>query len=95
MQNNEQTLKDILKGFVKTRPIRDKYVLTKIKKIWQANLGSTITSYTSDIRFNKGTLTIVVTSSPLRQELQFGKEKLMNLLNDSLGEPLIKQILIF
>ena len=92
---NEKSLKDVLQQFVKTKPIRDKYELLNIKEVWKKCLGNTIDQYTSDIRFFSGTLTVVIRSAPLKQELNFGKEKLRKLLNDELGKEIILEIKIF
>ena len=92
---NERTLKDVLHQFVKTKPIRDKYELLNIKEVWKKCLGKTIDQYTSDIRYFSGTLTVVITSAPLRQELNFGKDKLKKLLNEELGKDVIHEIKIF
>ena len=93
--NNESTLKEILGQIVNSKSIKDRYELVHIRKIWAQTLGKTIETYTSDIRFYRGVLTVVISSSPLRQELNFGRDKLLKLLNEALGEDLIKDIKIF
>ncbi len=95
MKSNEQTIKEILGSFVKSKPIKDKYIMTRLKELWKSCLGKTIDGYTTDLRFHQGTLTVVVTSAPLRQELLFGQDKLKQLLNEALGEDLVKEIRVF
>ncbi|MDH3650560.1 MAG: DUF721 domain-containing protein [Saprospiraceae bacterium] len=95
MKKNEISLKELLGAFVETPKIKDKYHLVSIKEAWRQNLGSTITGYTSEIRFRKGVMTVCVTSAPLREELLSGREKLIRLLNEALPEPIIREIQIY
>ncbi len=95
MPSNERTLKEILSQFVKSRPIKSKYALVKIKDVWREQLGSSIQQYTTDIRFRNGILTVQLSSAPLRQELIYGKVKLIELLNEAMGEEIIKDVKIY
>lgn len=95
MSQNEQKLGDLLRQFVQSKPIKDKYLLEEIKSIWNANMGTTIAQYTSEMKFRNGILTLKISSAPLRQELLYGKPKLLSLLNEDLpGDP-IKDIRIY
>ena len=95
MNQNEQKLSDLLRQFVQSKPIKDKYLLQEIKSIWNHNMGPTIAQYTSDMKYRNGILSLKVSSAPLRQELLYGKPKLLSLLNEDLpGDP-IKDIRIF
>ncbi|MDH3652352.1 MAG: DUF721 domain-containing protein [Saprospiraceae bacterium] len=95
MSSNEKTLKDILGKFVNSKPIHDKFQQVQLRKIWRETLGSTINQYTTDIRLNKGILTVVISSSPLRQELIYEKEKLLQLLNRAMGCDIVQELRVF
>ncbi len=85
MAKNEQLLKDILQEVVSQPALRDKYILISIKEAWNKIFSQTIHQYTSDIKFKRGVLTVVVTSAPLRHELTMGKDKIIKLINEELG----------
>ena len=93
--SNESPIKDVLAKFVHRRSIKDRYQLVEIKEAWKREMGPMIQKYTSDIRFFDGALTVVISSAPLRHELSFGQDKIRQVLNDSLGQDLIKQVKIF
>ena len=95
MSQNEQKLGDILKLFVQSKPIKDKYLLEEIRSLWYTNMGPTIAQYTSDMRFQKGILTLKISSAPLKQELIYGKQKLIALLNEDLFDNPIQDIRIY
>ncbi len=95
MSSNERTLKDVLAQIVASKPIHDRYHQVKLKDKWRALMGDTIAEYTNDIRLYKGTLTIVVSSSPLRQQLSWSKPKIIEVLNKAMGDNLIEEVRIF
>jgi hypothetical protein len=95
MSRNEQSLKDIILQLVTAPKIRDKYLIIRIKEVWKTHFGESIAGHTQDIRFRDGTLSLVITSAPLRHELTLGKEKIMKILNDALGDAYIKQVHIY
>ena len=57
-------------------------------------MGALITKYTKRITLYKGVLTVYVSSSPLRQELNFKKENIKEMFNTALGEELVQQVKI-
>ena len=67
---------------------------TRIKMLWEKLMGKTISTYTSNIRLRKNVLYLTILSAPLKHELSFGKEKIKSLLNDEMGEELIKDVVI-
>ena len=95
MSGNEHTLGEILGQFLQGKQIRDKYQQVQLKHLWRETLGATIDQHTTDLRLHKGILTIVVNSSPLRQELLFGIDTIKERLNQALGKPEIKEIKVF
>ena len=57
-------------------------------------MGNNVNSYTNEIVLKKNTLYVNLSSSVLRQELSFGKQKIVNLLNKELGKTIIKKIVL-
>ena len=57
-------------------------------------MGNNVNSYTNEIVFKKNTLYVNLSSSVLRQELSFGKQKIVDLLNTELGKTVIKKIVL-
>lgn len=70
-------------------------IAVKIREIWAKIMGKMIVEKTGEMVFYKGKLTIRVTSSPLRQELDLSKTKVMEMLNEELQGPFVKEIQFF
>ncbi len=63
-----------------------------VKEAWEEIMGSGVMSYTRSVDFKDGVLSVQLTSSVLREELNFGKEKIATMLNDRLNKTLIKTV---
>lgn len=66
----------------------------KVQKLWSEVMGKNVNSYTNEIVLKKNTLYVNLSSSVLRQELSFGKQKIVDLLNKELGKTVIKKIVL-
>ena len=93
-KHNDQIIRDVLKSMVKEMNISPKLYEVKIKKFWLDVMGTTINGYTRDIKLRHKKLYITIDSAPLRQELTYGKDKLIAVLNREIGEDYIEEIVI-
>ena len=66
----------------------------KVQNLWREVMGNNVNSYTNEIVLKKNTLYVNLNSSVLRQELSFGKQKIIDLLNEELGKTVIKKIVL-
>jgi len=66
----------------------------KVQNLWREVMGNNVNSYTNEIVLKKNTLYLNLNSSVLRQELSFGKQKIIDLLNKELGKTVIKKIVL-
>ena len=62
--------------------------------IWIDVVGPAINRYTSRRFVDHGTMHVYLTSAPLKNELQFVKERLVAALNNALGAEIVKEIII-
>ncbi|SHI98374.1 Protein of unknown function [Mesonia phycicola] len=94
-RNNEnQTISDVLKNFVDKNKLQKGLDKVNVKEIWQAQMGPAINKYTSSIKLNNDTLYIELTSSVLREELSYGKDKIIKMMNEELGKKLITKLIL-
>jgi hypothetical protein len=66
----------------------------KVQNLWREVMGNNVNSYTNEIVLKKNTLYVNLNSSVLRQELSFGKQKIIDLLNKELGKTVVKKIVL-
>jgi hypothetical protein len=57
-------------------------------------MGPAIQKYTTAIKLQNDTLYVQLSSSVLREELSYGKEKIIRMLNEELGKDLVKKLVL-
>jgi hypothetical protein len=65
-----------------------------IWRLWPEVVGPTVAARAMPLRIIKGTLTVVVSSGPWKQELGFLKGMMKDKLNDRLGGEVVKEIIL-
>jgi len=90
---NMQHIKKIIDNLRKERKLKKGLEKAQIKKLWGELMNETIDKYTSNITYENGILKVFLTSSALREELNRGKYKIIDLLNSHLGDSVIKKII--
>lgn len=84
----------ILNNLIENSSLKEGLNNIKIQTIWKKTMGDNINSYTSEITLRKHTLYINLSSSVLREELSYGKEKIIKLLNEELNAEIIRKIIL-
>lgn len=94
-RNNEQSpISDILKQFVETNKLQSGLDKVNVHKAWEEMMGHGVNHYTTAVKLERDTLYVRLSSSVLREELSYGKEKIIKMLNESLGKDLIKKLML-
>ena len=84
----------ILSNLIENSSLKGGLNNIKIQTIWKKTMGDNINSYTSEITLKKHTLYVNLSSSVLREELSYGKEKIIKLLNEELNAEIIRKIIL-
>ena len=85
---------DAIKHFLRKSKLKTGIQALQIEEIWEKLMGKTIAKYTEKIQIVNHTLFIQTTVGPLRQELVYQKEKIIERVNEALGEKLIYEVVI-
>ena len=85
---------DALKEFIQTNRLEKGLDGVNAKKAWRNMMGVAISKYTTNVKLDGDTLHVQLSSSVLREELSYGKEKIIKLLNEELGKDLIKKLVL-
>ena len=90
----EISLQDAMKEFLKTSRLKSGIQAFQIEQVWETIMGKTIAKYTDKIEIVGSTLFISSSVAPLKNELLYQKELIIQKVNEALGEKLISKIVI-
>ena len=91
---SEISIGDAIKAFLKKSRLKTGIQALQIEQIWEKIMGKTISKYTDKIQIINHTLFIHTNVGPLKQELMYQKETIIERVNEALGEKLIKEVVI-
>jgi hypothetical protein len=90
----QMSIGDALKDFLKKSRLKTGIQALQIEEIWEKLMGKTIAKYTDKIQIINNTLFIKTSVGPLKQELIYQKEQIIQRVNEALGEKVIKEVVI-
>jgi hypothetical protein len=93
-KSNENSLKEVIDQLLEQYKLRDRLHEVRIRQSWETIMGQAINKRTNNIRVKDNTLLINVTSAPLREELQYQKSKILDMMNKELGGEFLKVVII-
>lgn len=93
-ENDSYSIQDLMKSFIKENNLSKGMQKIKIEELWIQLMGQGVANYTTAIRLQNKTLIVQLSSSVLREELSYGKEKIINMMNEELGEKVISKLML-
>ena len=91
---NDIKIDSLIKSFIKENNLENGLENVKVRDLWYEIMKNGVANYTTDINLINETPYIKLKSSVLREELSYGKEKIIKLLNKKLKKDLIKKIVL-
>ena len=85
---------DALKQFIDKSRLKNGIRAAQIESIWEEVMGKTIAKYTDKIEIINNTLFINTAVGPLKNELLYQKDKIIERINEAMGETYIKNVVI-
>ena len=89
-----KSLKDVLGAFVEKNKLQKGIDKVDVAEAWRDVMGPAIAKYTTQIKLDGDRLMVQLSSSVLREELSYGKEKIRTNLNEQLGREIIKKVIL-
>lgn len=87
-------MQDAIKQFLKQSRLKGNIQALQIEDVWEQIMGKTIARYTDKIQIINQTLFISSTVAPLKNELLYQKEKIIERVNEALGDKVINDVVI-
>jgi hypothetical protein len=91
---SEYSMGDAIKKFLDQSRIKGGVQALQIEDAWEKIMGKTVARYTDKLQIVNDTLFITTQVAPLRQELIFQKEKIIQRVNEALGQRVINKIIV-
>ena len=92
--NDQQKIDDLLKLFVKENKLEKGLDKVNVEAAWRDLMGNGVNNYTNSVKLHQDTLYVELSSSVLREELSYGKDKILTMLNEALGKNLITKLIL-
>ena len=92
--NDNIKISDLLKDFVKDNKLQDGLDKVDVRDAWKSLMGNGVNNYTTDVQLKGNILYVQLSSSVLREELSYGKDQIMTMLNEALGKELILKLVL-
>jgi Dna[CI] antecedent, DciA len=90
----EISLQDAMQQFLKNSKFKTYIQAIQVEELWETMMGKTVAKYTDKIQIIGTTLFITTSVAPLRNELMYQKNIILQRVNDALGEKTVKEVVI-
>lgn len=92
--SNDNHVGDILKEIIQSNKLQPGMDQVAVRDAWKNLMGNGVNTYTRNIALKGTTLYVELTSAVLREELSFGKNKIIEMLNEELGKEVVKEVVL-
>ncbi len=93
-QSNESSIADVLQQFIHQNRLEAGMDKIDVEQAWKNLMGNGVNSYTQEVILKGSTLYVKLTSAVLREELGYGKQKIITMLNEELRKEVVKDIVL-
>lgn len=90
----EMSLQEAMQQFLKNSKFKTYMQALQIEEVWEQIMGKTISKYTDKIQIIGTTLYITTSVAPLKNELLYQRDTILQRVNEALGEKAIKEVVI-
>ena len=92
--SNESSISEVLQQFIQVNRLEAGMDKIDVEQAWKSLMGNGVNNYTKNIMLKNNTLYVELTSSVLREELSFGKEKIVKMINEELRRDVVTTVVL-
>jgi hypothetical protein len=92
--NDNSSIGDVLKEFMQANNLQKGMDKIEVRDAWKNLMGNGVNNYTREIMLKGTTLYVELTSAVLREELSYGKSKIVSMINSELGREVVKDVVL-
>lgn len=92
--NEESPIGDVLKQFIQDNRLQAGIDKIDVRDAWRTLMGNGVNNYTTEILLKGSTLYVALSSAVLREELGYGKDKIIKMINEELRKDIVKDLIL-
>ncbi|WP_298394321.1 DUF721 domain-containing protein [Flavobacterium sp.] len=92
--SNESSISDVLQQFIQVNKLESGMDKIDVEQAWKSLMGNGVNSYTQEVILKGSTLYVKLTSAVLREELSYGKDKIIKMLNEELRKDVVTNLVL-
>ena len=92
--NEENSNADVLKQFIVQNKLESGIDVVNVREAWQNVMGNGVNNYTTEIQLKGSTLYVALSSAVLREELSYGKDKIIKMINEEVQKELVTHLVL-
>jgi hypothetical protein len=92
--SNESSISDVLKQFIVVNKLENGMDKIDVEQAWKNLMGNGVNSYTQEVILKGSTLYVKLTSAVLREELSYGKDKIIKMINEELRKDIVTSVVL-
>ena len=93
-QSNESSILEVLQQFIQQNKLETGMDKIDVEQAWKILMGNGVNSYTQEVILKGTTLYVKLTSAVLREELSYGKQKIIAMINEELKKEVVKEVVL-
>lgn len=92
--NNESSVGDVLKEIIQSNKLQPGIDQVAVREAWKNLMGNGVNNYTRNVMLKGYTLYVELSSAVLREELSYGKDKIIAMINKELDREVVKDVIL-
>lgn len=89
------TVKEAMKEFLNSYKLESKFSQKHLINSWESLMGKLVAKRTGKLFFKGNVLVVEITSSPLKQEMNSNKAKILHKLQQEYGRSIVEEIIFY
>ena len=91
---NDSAIGAILNEIISVNNLQSGLDEVDVKAAWFALMGNGVATYTKEVLVKNHTLYVSLNSAVLREELSYGKRKIIAMINEELKKEVVKEVVL-
>lgn len=94
-KSNEQSLGEVITDLLKVYRLDSRMKELDVKDAWKAVMGEVVSRKTLNVKLRGKILVVSLDSGVMKEEFSYNKQRIIEIMNEKLGEEVIKEVQIF